>query len=484
MHDGPVVETASGSVRGRRTGGALAFLGIPYAAPPFGPNRLRAPQPVSPWTGVRDAAAYGPTVPKGEYSASVRPLLPEVVIPGEDCLNLNVWTPDPSVAGFSAPGSSTAGFSAPDLSAAGLPVLVWIHGGSFTNGSGANAGYDGTAFARDGIVCVTINYRLGADGFLELPDADPNRGLRDMIAALTWVRDNIRSFGGDPGQVTLAGESAGAMAIATLMSVPAARGLFARAVLQSGAASNVLTSAQAAQVSGRLTAQLGVAATRDAVAAVPLDQLVAAVTTLGLEMRAPGAAAEWGDLARLLPFAPVADGELLPRMPLDDATGQVPAMIGTNRDEGRLFFVPGGVIDAIDDAMLARFAAGYGITDLSAFAGATPGEVLCDVHTYVHFVRPADQLTRARGETPTWRYLFEGLDVTDNGGLGSCHAAEIPFVFGTTGLPQMRLLIGADPSAAVAETMHSTWVRFATSGDPGWAAGTTARLADKLVIVR
>jgi para-nitrobenzyl esterase len=237
-------------------------------------------------------------------------------------------------------------------------------------------------------------------------------------------------------------------------------------------------------VSERLTARLGVAATRDAVAAVPVDQLVAAVTALGQEVRAPRAAAEWGDLARLLPFAPVADGELLPRMPPDDATGQVPAMIGTNRDEGRLFFVPGGVIDAIDDAMLARFAAGYGITDPSAFAGATPGEVLCDMVTCVRFVRPADQLAGARGETPTWRYRFDGLAVTDNGGLGSCHAAEIPFVFGTTGLAQTRLLSGADPPAAVAETIHSTWVRFAASGDPGWAPGTTAHLADKLVIVR
>jgi para-nitrobenzyl esterase len=381
---------------------------------------------VSPWAGVRDATAYGPTVPKGEYSAAVRPLLPEVTIPGEDCLNLNVWTPDPA-----SPSPPAPSLPAPGAAPAGLPVFVWIHGGSFTNGSGANAGYDG-----------------------------------------------------NPGRVTLAGESAGAMATATLMSVPAARGLFARAVLQSGAASNVLTIAQAAQVSERLTARLGVAATRDAVAAVPVDQLVAAVTALGLELRAPGAASEWGDLARLLPFAPVADGELLPRLPLDDATGQVPAMIGTNRDEGRLFFVPGGVIDAIDDAMLARFAAGYQITDLSAFAGATPGDVLCDMQTHVRFVRPADQLAVARGDTPTWRYRFEGLDVTDNGGLGSCHAAEIPFVFGTTGLPQMRLLIGAQPSAAVAETMHCTWVRFAASGDPGWPPGTTARLAAKLTIVR
>jgi para-nitrobenzyl esterase len=484
MHEAPVVETASGAVRGRRAGGVLAFLGIPYAAPPFGPNRLRAPQPVSPWAGVRDATAYGPTVPKGEYSAAVRPLLPEVTIPGEDCLNLNVWTPDPSSPGLSVRGLPAPGLPASGPSTAGLPVFVWIHGGSFTNGSGANAAYDGTAFARDGVVCVTINYRLGADGFLELPDADPNRGLQDMIAALTWVRDNIGAFGGDPGQVTLAGESAGAMAIAALMSVPAARGLFVRAVLQSGAAANVLTAAQAAQVSEGLTARLGVAPTREAVAGVPVDQLVAAVTALGAEVSAPAGAAHWGDLARLLPFAPVADGELLPRLPLDDVSGQVPAMIGTNRDEARLFLVPSGMIDAADDATLACFAAGYGITDLSAFAGATPGEVLCDLHGYVNFGRPADQLARARGGTPTWMYRFEGLDLTDNGGLGSCHAAEIPFVFGTTGLPQMRLLIGARPPAAVAETMHSTWVRFAASGDPGWPPGTTARLADKLTVVR
>ncbi|MET8352930.1 MULTISPECIES: carboxylesterase/lipase family protein [unclassified Micromonospora] len=452
-----VVETTKGAVRGRSTGGVSAFLGIPYAAPPLGPNRLRAPQPVQPWTGVRDATAYGPTVPKSDYPAPVVPLLPEVTIPGEDCLNLNVWTP---------------GTSPSDR-----PVFVWIHGGSFTSGSGANAEYDGTAFARDGVVCVTINYRLGADGFLELPDADTNRGLRDMIAALEWVRDNIAAFGGDPRQVTLAGESAGAMAVAPLMAVPAARGLFARAVLQSGAASNVLTVDQAALVAERLTAGLRIPATREAVAGVPIDQLIGAVTQLGLHVRAPGTAAGWGDIARLLPFAPVVDGDLLPHPPMEVATTQVPALIGTNRDEGRLFFVPGRAIDVIDEAMLAGFAANNGITDLAPFVGTTPGETLVNAYTHARFVRPATQLVRARGAVPTWSYRFDGLDLEDNDGLGSCHTAEVPFVFATTGLPQMRPRIGAHPSAAVADTMHSTWVRFATTGDPGWAPGTTAHLA-------
>lgn len=185
-------------------------------------------------------------MPKGDYPAPVIPLLPEVTIPGEACLNLNVWTPD--------------------TAAPTLAVFVWIHGGSFTQGSGANAEYDGTAFARDGVICVTINYRLGAEGFLELADADSNRALCDMVAALTWVRDNIAGFGGDPARVTLAGESAGAMAVAALIAVPAARGLFARAVLQSGAASNVLSASQAAFVAARLAAMVGTAPTRAAVA--------------------------------------------------------------------------------------------------------------------------------------------------------------------------------------------------------------------------
>ena len=174
-------------------------------APPFGENRMRPPQPVQPWESPRDATAFGPTVPKGDYPPQYRTLFPEEVIPGEDCLNLNVWTPDPGVAG--------------------LPVLVWIHGGSFMNGSSSVGAYDGAAFARDGVVCVTINYRLAAEGFLFLGDGTANLGLLDQVAALRWVRDNIAAFGGDPARVTVAGESAGAMSVTTLLSMPLAEGL-------------------------------------------------------------------------------------------------------------------------------------------------------------------------------------------------------------------------------------------------------------------
>ena len=174
----PVVTIKDGALRGTTTAGVSAFLGIPYAAPPFGVNRMRPPQPVQPWDGERDASAFGPTVPKGDYPPQYTLLFPEVVIPGEDCLNLNVWTPD--------------------TGAAGLPVLVWIHGGSFMNGSGSVGEYDGTAFARDGVVCVTINYRLAAEGFLFLGDGVANLGLLDQLAALQWVQANIAAFGGDP----------------------------------------------------------------------------------------------------------------------------------------------------------------------------------------------------------------------------------------------------------------------------------------------
>ena len=199
----PVVRLRDGIVRGRVEAGVAAFLGIPYAAPPFGPNRMLPPQPVPAWAGERDATAFGPTVPKGDYPPQYAPLFPEVVIPGEDCLNLNVWTPD--------------------AGAGGLPVLVWIHGGSFMNGSGSVGAYDGAAFARDGVVCVTINYRLAAEGFLFLGDGIANLGLLDQLAALRWVQENIAAFGGDPGRVTVAGESAGAMSVTTLLSMPLAR---------------------------------------------------------------------------------------------------------------------------------------------------------------------------------------------------------------------------------------------------------------------
>src|SRR5512135_3904604 len=211
-----VVTTQYGEVRGSVADGVNTFKGIPYAAPPFGANRFQPPRPVEPWSGVRGALTYGPTPPHLEFTPPIDKLLPDAVIPGEDCLNLNIWSPG--------------------LGSVGLPVMIWIPGGAFEHGSNALSWYDGSHFARDGVVCVTINYRLGAEGFLYLGDGIANLGLLDQIAALQWVQENITAFGGDPHNVTVFGQSAGACSIATLLSMPRARDLFRRVIAQSGAA--------------------------------------------------------------------------------------------------------------------------------------------------------------------------------------------------------------------------------------------------------
>ncbi len=245
-----VIETRYGEVRGSVADGVASFKGIPYAAPPFGANRLQPPRPVQPWSGVRDALSYGPKFPQPQYPPHIATLLPpELGGQGEDCLVLNIWAP--------ATGSDA-------------PVMVWIPGGMYAyHGTGASPWYDGSHFARDGIVCVTINYRVGIDGFLYLGRGNANRGLLDQVAALAWVRDNIGAFGGNPGNVTIFGESAGAMSVGTLLAMPCAAGLFRRAIAQSGAAHHVLSIDSAELVGQRLAERLGVGVSREAIAAVP-----------------------------------------------------------------------------------------------------------------------------------------------------------------------------------------------------------------------
>jgi para-nitrobenzyl esterase len=469
---GPVVITATGAVRGRTSGGVHSFLGVPYAAPLAGSVLLGPPQPVAPWDGTRQAAEYGPTAPKGDYPPQYQKLFPEENIAGDEFLNLNVWTPDPG--------------------AAGLPVLVWIHGGSFMNGSGSVGAYDGTAFARSGVVCVTINYRLAATGFLYVEDGPANLGLLDQLAALRWVQDNIAAFGGDPARVTVAGESAGAMSVTTLLSMPRSAGLFAQAIAQSGAAAHALDRDTAQMVAGHLAAALGVTADGQAIAAVPLDRLIGAASDLVVEVQTAPDPAKWGSLAMsLLPFAPVVDGDVLPRQPLEAiAAGQgggVPLLIGSNREEARLFLVAAGTIGLIDDDMLSAAAGAYGLNAgglavyRAARPDASPGDVLAAVITDWFFAIPAVRVAEARGSaaaaastvgssfTPTWVYRFDHPAPEANRGLGACHAVEIPFVFGTTDRDDVHELIGDQPSPAVADAAHRTWVSFITGGSPGWS---------------
>jgi para-nitrobenzyl esterase len=464
----PVVRLRDGAVRGTVSSGVLAFLGIPYAAAPFGANRMRPPQPARPWDGERDATAFGPTVPKGDYPPQYARLFPEVVLPGEECLNLNVWTPS--------------------VAAAGLPVLVWIHGGSFMNGSSSVGDYDGAAFARDGVVCVSINYRLGAEGFLFLDDGVASLGLLDQLAALRWVQDNISLFGGDPARVTVAGESAGAMSVTTLLSMSLADGLFAQAIAQSGAGAHTLTAAESTMVGGYLAEVLGVPADREAIKAVPLDKLVRAASDLVTEVQTTPDPARWGQLAlSLLPFAPTVDGLVLPAAPvagfLAGRGGGVPLLIGSNRDEARLFLVAAGTISAIDEPTLAAVAGAYGLgpDGLGVYrANRAPGgagDVLAAVITDWFFRVPAIRVAEARcaaGAAETWMYRFDYPEPADNHGFGACHAMEVPFVFDTVSRNLVPALIGDATSQAVADRVHRVWVDFITRGDPGWARYDTA----------
>jgi para-nitrobenzyl esterase len=464
------LQLAQGELEGFTDGGIHTFLGVPYAAPPFGARRLLPPQRPEPWAGVRSAIDYGATVPKAGYIAPWDTLLPEVDKAGEDCLNLNVWTPDPS--------------------AHGLPVLVWIHGGAFMHGSGSIDWYEGSPFARDGVVCVTINYRLGAEGFLCTDDGAANHGLLDQIAALEWVRDNIAVFGGDNGRVTIAGESAGAVSVGNLYCSPRAAGLFQRAIAQSGALHFSVPVELGLRVSTRLASALGVPHTRQAIADLDVNKVLQAAQSLEDEVRANPAAPEWRGFDGFMPFRPVAQTGVVPLDPLADiaagTSGDVPLLIGTNVDEVRLWLVPTGMIEAVDDQILKASAAGYGL-DPAAIAsyragrpGASAGEILAAVGTDYLFRIPAIRIAEARfdADTPTWMYEFAWPSPRYEGRLRACHGLEIPFMFDTLDAAGSRPLTGSHPSRHVADVMHAAWVRFATDGTCAWPAYTkTSRSA-------
>lgn len=457
-----VVKTKAGAVRGASSEGVLAYKGIPYAAPPFGPNRFQSPRSVTPWEGVRDALEFGPTVIKPPYFPPFDVLLPEPVIPGEESLNLNIWTPD--------------------ISATGLPVFVWIHGGAFANGTGAIPQYDGTRFARDGVVCVTINYRLGVDGFLDLGDGISNLGILDQLAALKWVQENISAFGGDPNNVTIGGESAGGMSVTTLLSIPASKGLFRRVIAESGAGHHVLSPTTAQRVGQYLAEKLGVETTREAIGSVPFDRLVQAQVELSGEAFANPDPVRWGEVAaNLMPFEPVVDGKIIPARPIDSlqagAGADIDLLIGTNTEEERLFIVPNEAINYINDEILMGTIAAYGLPVEETLAtyrairpDATAGEIFEAIMTDWFFRIPAIRAAEAHlvGSGKTYMYEFAWRSPQFGGRLGACHSLEIPFAFDTLDSEGFEPVAGGNAPQALADTMHRAWVSFIASGDPGW----------------
>jgi para-nitrobenzyl esterase len=469
----PRIETSSGWIEGDRDGDVLVFRGIPYARPPQGGLRLHAPLPPEPWTGVREAKAFGASAPQNPGRLAALLGNPSEVF-AEDCLYLNVWTPT--------------------ADAARRPVMVWLHGGSFTTGSGSQPIYHGARLARRGdVVVVTINYRLGALGYLQLPAlereseiASANPGLLDQIAALRWVRENIAAFGGDPANTTVFGESAGAMSIGTLLGTPAAQGLFQRAILQSGAASNVYDREDAQRVAETFMKELGLAP--DDLAGLRAQPLAA---VLAAQERA---AQQLLGVVRQLPFQPVVDGVVLPRRPLeaiaDGLARDVAILIGTNLDEQKLYAPTDPKAQSLDEEGLLRRcrrilpepgpdgrprgehavqryrAAREGRFDVS------PRELWFAIETDRWFRLPATRLAeqQAAHQPALWKYLFTWKSPALGGMLGSCHALEIPFVFGCVDDRLVQRFVGEHPAVpGISRRMQDAWLAFARSGDPGHA---------------
>lgn len=473
--DRGVVRTTNGPVKGLDDGITKSWRGVRYAAPPVGDLRWRAPVPPEPWSDVADATTFGPVAPQ--------PVNPVIALgPGavkdEDCLTVNIWA------------SSAAEVDDPK------PVMVWIHGGAYIFGSSSQPLYHGEALVSDGdVVLVTVNYRLGALGFLDLSAFnteehrfDSNVALRDVIAALEWVRDNIAAFGGDPDRVTLFGESAGGGMVTTLLTVPAAEGLFTRAIAQSSPATSVYDSARAKRVAGTFLDKMGVAeADVGSLHSAPVDKIVAA----GLALFSDVPASSPGTLA----FAPTVDRDLLPDYPLAafraGRSHPVPLIIGTNKDEAALFkWMKSPLMPITPDAIRAMFGEiANEQPDLklpseaeigSAYSGLKLKAAGLAVARDIGFRMPTIWLAEGHSAVaPVYLYRFDwATPMLRALRVGATHATELPYVWGNlvSGRKDITFKLGGlKVGKALSARLQNRWVNFAVDakpwglpGDPEW----------------
>jgi len=462
-----VVHTPSGSLEGKEEKRGLVFRGIPFASPPVGPGRFRAPEAMPVWHGVRQATHFGPSAQQTPQTLlAARRLLGTYDDNSEDCLYLNIWTP----AADNRP----------------RPVMVWIHGGAFLLGSGATTLYSGSRLAHRGdVVVVSLNYRLGVLGSFNMEtlrgrsdEIEPNLGIRDQIAALQWVRDHIACFGGDPENVTVFGESAGAMSVGTLLGTPAAEGLFHRAILQSGASSNVSEHEISERVGRAFLRYVGLPRANPAqLRRVPIGRLLTAQTATTRELSVGVAN---------LPWQPSIDGKLLAEQPLQNirTSGKtpVPVLLGSNLDEWALFMAPDSAGRRLDEAGLDRR-----ILRVLAANAIDPNLVDAFRETYneslgaprdrwsqfmsdMVFHAPAgilaDTLSRAGGEV--YFYRFDGQLPLVGSYTGAFHGLDIPFVFGTVRKGPLAATMGwSSEVRTLSRRMQKSWARFAHGEVPG-----------------
>ncbi len=452
MNTEPEVPTAGGVVRGLQEGRLAVFRGIPYAQPPVGPRRFAAPAPAMPWDGVRTAVEFGPSVPQ---LGAIGPATDD----SSDWLTLNVWSPD--------------------LGATGLPVMVWICGGAYFQCRSDNPHHDGATLAAAGAVVVSMNYRVGMEGFAHITGAPDNRGILDQAAALRWVQDNIMAFGGDADNVTVFGQSAGAGSVAALLTMPSAAGLFRRAIAQS-VAGTFLTTRLAAEVSATIAAELGAAPSVDELARFPPGELVRA--SAAVSQRMPTLVGTWGPMATTpTPFSPVVDGATLALAPwqalANGAAHDVDLLVGHTRDEHRLIALQRdeGVTDEQLTATLELLAPSP--NGPAAYRRAYPD---ADAATLWEIVN-ADWLMRmpslhladahVAGGGRAWTYEL-GWGYGPN---GASHSLDVLLVLDTIDYAELRSYAAAEPNAVgeaceVSRRMRADWIAFATTGDPGWSS--------------
>jgi para-nitrobenzyl esterase len=457
--------TTTGRIRGAIVDGVSRFYGVPYAAAPVGANRFAAPVPHEGWSGERDATAKGPNAPqilRDFPGMDTTPFIGDGWHKGDDYLTANIWTPD--------------------VVAKGLPVMVFIHGGGWVGGTSECAAYDGTSFAKNGVVLISICYRMSVEGVLPLAGAATNICLRDMLAALAWAQKNAANFGGDPANVTVFGESAGAMSIGSLIGSPLAKGLFRRAIVQSGHGSMHRTMHSANVVINKLAEVLGVAATADGFRTKSLEDCARAVEQITrpgvpLDIREPDGRDRTFGLSK---FLPLLGDDVMPEPTLDalanGAGAEVDILVGSCAEEMNIYFVPTGVIGIEDAGMVTallsaltpnapQILAEYGLGQ-----GAKPGAVLTAAMSDLVFRDPVRAFALAhKGRTHV--YEFGWRSTAFGGQLGACHALELPFVFNT--LPSCTGPLGfcgENPPQAIADRTHAIWVEFAKTGALPWDA--------------